>query len=88
MAFVSGYLVFEIINVVGIISRALIYGYSIALAFVVAVFLIDTFFFSQRFWCRYVCPIGTTYSFISWEVQQKLFGMIVVIIVEFVQMSV
>ena len=30
LAFVSGYLVFEIINVVGIISRALIYGYSVA----------------------------------------------------------
>lgn len=60
----SGYLVFEVFNVVGILSRFLIYGYSLAIWWVLAVFLIEIFY-SRRFWCRYICPIGTTYSLIS-----------------------
>lgn len=71
LALFSGYLVFETFNVVGIISRALIYGWSVALAFVVAVFLVEVFF-SQRAWCRYVCPVGTTYSFIGWPSATKV----------------
>lgn len=31
----------------------------------------DTFF-SQRFWCRYVCPVGTTYGFIGWASTTKI----------------
>lgn len=71
MTFISGYLVFEIFNVVGILSRAIIYGWSVALLFVFAVFLVEIFF-SQRGWCRYVCPIGTTYSFIGWPSATKI----------------
>ena len=71
LSFLSGYLVFEIINVVGIFSRALIYGWSVAFVFVIAIFLVDTFF-SQRFWCRYVCPVGTTYGFIGWASTTKI----------------
>lgn len=71
LSFISGYLVFEIINIVGIISRAIIYGWSIALSFVLAIFLVDVFF-SQRAWCRYICPVGTTYSFIGWTSTTKV----------------
>ncbi len=71
LAFSSGYLVFEMFNVVGILSRAIIYGWSVALAFVVAVFLVEVFF-SQRAWCRYVCPVGTTYGFIGWPSATKV----------------
>lgn len=71
LAFISGYLIFEIINVVGIISRAIIYGWSVALSFVVAVFFVEVFY-SQRAWCRYVCPIGTTYGFIGWPSATKV----------------
>ncbi|MGD9554886.1 MAG: NapH/MauN family ferredoxin-type protein [Arcobacteraceae bacterium] len=71
LAFFTGFLVFETFNIVGILSRALIYGYSLALLFVVAVFLMDIFF-SQRAWCRYVCPVGTTYSFIGWPSATKV----------------
>jgi len=61
LAFTSGYMVFETFNVVGILSRFIAYGWSVALAWVLAVFLVEVFF-SRRAWCRYLCPIGTTYG--------------------------
>ncbi|NPA66323.1 MAG: NapH/MauN family ferredoxin-type protein [Epsilonproteobacteria bacterium] len=63
-AAVSGYLVFETFNVVGILSRFIAYGWSLALGWVAIVFLIEVFF-SRRAWCSYVCPIGTTYGMIG-----------------------
>lgn len=71
LSFISGYLVFETFNIVGILSRAIVYGYSVALSLVLAVFLIEVFF-SQRAWCRYICPIGTTYAFIGWPSATKI----------------
>jgi ferredoxin-type protein NapH len=65
LAYFAGYLVFEIINPVGILSRAIVYGWSFAL-FVVAVLFLIELFFVQRFWCRYICPVGTTYGFLGW----------------------
>ena len=73
LAFTSGYLVFETFNVVGILSRFITYGWSLALVWVLAVFLIEVLF-SRRAWCTYLCPIGTTY------------GMIIVTIVWFAMM--
>jgi ferredoxin-type protein NapH len=70
-AFFAGYLVFEIINPVGIFSRFIIYGWSLAICFVIVLFLFEVFI-SQRAWCRYVCPIGTTYSFIGWISTTKI----------------
>jgi len=64
MAFTSGFLVFETFNVVGILSRFIAYGWSLALGWVVIVFLIEVFF-SRRAWCTYLCPIGTTYGYIG-----------------------
>ncbi|RLA71499.1 MAG: NapH/MauN family ferredoxin-type protein [Epsilonproteobacteria bacterium] len=61
LSFTSGYMVFETFNVVGILSRFIAYGWSVALAWVLAVFLLEVFF-SRRAWCRYLCPIGTTYG--------------------------
>ncbi|MEA3521997.1 MAG: NapH/MauN family ferredoxin-type protein [Campylobacterota bacterium] len=61
LAFTSGYMVFETFNVVGILSRFIAYGWSVALAWVLAVFLVEVFF-SRRAWCRYLCPVGTTYG--------------------------
>jgi len=61
LAFTSGYMVFETFNVIGILSRFIAYGWSVALAWVLAVFLVEVFF-SRRAWCRYLCPIGTTYG--------------------------
>ncbi|MDR1614882.1 MAG: NapH/MauN family ferredoxin-type protein [Campylobacteraceae bacterium] len=64
LAFFAGYLVFEIINPVGILSRAIVYGWSFALIIVAVLFLIELFFV-RRFWCRYICPLGTTYGFLG-----------------------
>jgi ferredoxin-type protein NapH len=55
LSFSSGYLVFETINVVGILSRFIAYGWSLALCWVIAIFLIEVFF-SRRAWCTYICP--------------------------------
>ncbi|MDR1284760.1 MAG: NapH/MauN family ferredoxin-type protein [Campylobacteraceae bacterium] len=71
LAFFAGYLVFEIINPVGILSRAIVYGWSFALLIVTVLFLVEVFF-AQRFWCRYICPIGTTYSFLGWISVMKI----------------
>lgn len=64
LAFFSGYLVFEVFNVVGILSRFIAYGWSLALLWVVVVFLIEVFF-ARRAWCKYICPIGTTYGLLG-----------------------
>jgi len=64
LSFTSGYLVFESLNVVGILSRAIAYGWSLALVWVVVVLGFEVFF-SRRAWCTYICPIGTTYGLIG-----------------------
>ena len=64
LAFVTGYTVFETVNPVGILSRTLIYGGGLGLVFVAALLLIEIFY-SRRFWCRYICPIGLTYGFVG-----------------------
>ena len=63
-AFTSGYLVFETINVVGIMSRAIAYGWSLGLVWVLVVLAFEVFY-SRRAWCTYICPIGTTYGMIG-----------------------
>lgn len=64
LAFATGYTVFETINPVGIVSRALIYGGSFALLWVVFLLLVEIFY-SRRAWCRYACPIGLTYGIVG-----------------------
>jgi len=64
LSFTSSYLVFELINIVGILSRFVAYGWSAALSWVGAVFIIEVFF-ARRAWCKYLCPIGTTYGYLG-----------------------
>jgi ferredoxin-type protein NapH len=64
LSFTSGYLVFETFNVVGILSRFIAYGWSLALVWVAVVLAFEVFF-SRRAWCTYICPIGTTYGMIG-----------------------
>ncbi len=64
-AFIDGYLVFEVINPIGIISRFISYGWSLALVWVVVILLFEIFF-SRRGWCKYICPVGTTYNLVGW----------------------
>lgn len=61
LAFVSGYTVFETINPVGIVSRAITYGTVGGLVWVGLLLTLEVVW-SRRFWCRYVCPIGLTYG--------------------------
>lgn len=64
LAVASGYTVYETISPTGIVSRALIYGPTGALA-IVAVLLAFEVFYSRRMWCRYMCPIGITYAVVG-----------------------
>ncbi len=64
-AFIDGYLVFEVINPIGIISRFITYGWSLAIVWVGIVLLFEIFF-SRRGWCKYICPVGTTYNMLGW----------------------
>lgn len=68
---VSGYIIFEGINVIGILSRAVVYGMSLGLIWVVLVFLMDVFY-SKRAWCTYLCPVGSTYSLVGWASATKV----------------
>ena len=64
MSFASSQLVFEIFSVTGIVSRFVIYGYFHAIWFALFVLLVEILY-SRRGWCRYVCPIGATYSLLT-----------------------
>ncbi len=64
LAFLTSYTVYETISPTGILSRALIYGPGLALAWVVALLLFEIFY-SRRAWCRYACPIGLTYGLVG-----------------------
>ncbi len=64
LALLTGYTVFETISPTGIVSRALIYGPGLALAWVAFLLLFEVFV-SRRAWCRYVCPIGLTYGLVG-----------------------
>lgn len=61
----TGLLIFEIFNVVGILSRFLIYGASAAVIFVILALVFEIFFI-RRFWCRTVCPIGSAYGLLNY----------------------
>ncbi len=64
LAIVTGYTVFEVISPTGILSRALIYGPSLALVWVATLLLFEIFY-ARRAWCRYACPIGLTYGLVG-----------------------
>ena len=62
--FITGHTLFLTLNPIGILSRAVIYGPSLALAWVVLLLIFEVTY-SRRAWCRYVCPIGLTYGFLG-----------------------
>ncbi len=64
LALITGYTVFETINPVGIISRAIVYGPSLMLLWVTAL-LIFEILYSKRAWCRYFCPVSVSYQIIG-----------------------
>ncbi len=63
LSVITGTLFFEMFNMVGIVSRFIIYGVSFASIFVLLMIILELFF--GRFWCRGVCPVGTVYGLLS-----------------------
>ncbi len=64
LALITGYTVFETINPVAIISRAIVYGPSLMLLWVTVLLLFEILY-SKRAWCRYFCPMGVSYQLIG-----------------------
>lgn len=60
---VGGYSLFETISSAGIVSRALIYGRSLALGCLLL--LVFEVVYSRRACCRYASPIGLTYGIVG-----------------------
>ncbi len=64
LALATGHALFLTLNPIGVLSRAMVYGPSLALLWV-ALLLVFEVLYSRRAWCRYVCPIGLTYGMLG-----------------------
>jgi ferredoxin-type protein NapH len=64
LALITGQTLFLTLNPIGILSRAVVYGPSLALGWVLLLLVFEVVY-SKRAWCRYVCPIGLTYGVIG-----------------------
>lgn len=60
----SGVIAFEMINPVAYLNRAFIYGPTFLLIWVFLLLVFEVFFV-RRAWCRYACPMGTTYGMLG-----------------------
>ncbi len=64
LALVTGQTLFLTLNPIGILSRAVVYGPSLALLWVLLLLIFEVVY-ARRAWCRYVCPIGLTYGVVG-----------------------
>ncbi|TCP94871.1 periplasmic nitrate reductase subunit NapH [Cricetibacter osteomyelitidis] len=60
----TGILLWEWLNPVAALGRALIYGFGATLWLVLAVFLLDLLV-AEHGWCGHICPIGAAYGIIG-----------------------
>ena len=60
----SGALVWEFVNPVSMVNRALVFGLGFAWVMILMVLLLDTFV-SRRAWCGHLCPAGAFYSLLG-----------------------
>lgn len=60
----TGGIVWELVNPVTMVQRALVFGLGAAWAVVVAVFLFDLLV-SRRGWCGHLCPVGAFYGLVG-----------------------
>jgi ferredoxin-type protein NapH len=60
----TGSLVWEFVNPVSMVNRALVFGLGFAWALILMIFLLDTFI-SRRAWCGHLCPVGAFYSLLG-----------------------
>lgn len=63
-SFLSGYLVYQYVNLVGIVSRIFIYGLIETAVIVLLVLFVEVFFY-RRLWCRSICPSGATFGLLG-----------------------
>lgn len=61
---ITGSLVWEFVNPVSMVSRAIVFGLGLAWVAVLIIFLLDTFI-SRRAWCGHLCPMGAFYSLLG-----------------------
>jgi ferredoxin-type protein NapH len=61
LAAVTGTLVWELVNPVTMVQRALVFGMGYAWMIVLGVFIFDLLV-SRRGWCGHLCPVGAFYS--------------------------
>ncbi len=54
----------ELVNPVSMLHRALVFGFGLAWAVVLAVFLFDLLV-GERGWCGHLCPVGAFYSLLG-----------------------
>ena len=71
LAAITGHTLFLTLNPIGIVSRAMIYGPSLALGWVAAILLFEVVY-ARRAWCRYVCPIGLSYGVLGAKAPLKV----------------
>ncbi|ADD67725.1 ferredoxin-type protein, NapH/MauN family [Denitrovibrio acetiphilus DSM 12809] len=64
LSFATGYLIFETINPVGIISRVILYGTWGSIVILVLIFMLEILV-GRRIWCRAVCPVGFVYGLLN-----------------------
>ena len=64
LAFATGQTLFLALNPIGILSRLLVYGPSLALGWVLLLLLFEVLY-ARRAWCKYVCPIGLSYGILG-----------------------
>ena len=63
-AFISGSILWELINPVSMVFRGLVFGMGLAWGMVATVFLFDLIV-SRRGWCGHLCPVGAFYSLVG-----------------------
>lgn len=64
LAGITGSLVWEFVNPVSMLNRALVFGLGFAWVVVLMIFLLDAFI-SRRAWCGHLCPVGAFYSLLG-----------------------
>jgi ferredoxin-type protein NapH len=63
-AWITGSIIWELINPVSILHRGIIFGMSIGWGFIVLIFLFDVFVVKNG-WCSRLCPMGAFYSLLG-----------------------
>ena len=64
LAFLTGTIVWELVNPVSLVYRGLIFGMGMAWGVIIAIFLLDLFV-AHNAWCGHLCPVGAFYSLIG-----------------------